>query len=182
MDLSRFSSGNSYVLSRDVENPKVDRRRSNGGPEISAHRLFPCGLRLICSVYQRGRRTEYDWEADGGHQWRYFRVQAWVRDGEVSVLPHPDHDAVHHRVACAILDALVPEATTLASLQARARAQHESGWDVLAHLIERGLLSIANVESSVDHLLRARAEEREAVIQERQAAREAATRAKESTP
>ena len=177
MDLSRFHSGHSYVLSRDVENPKVDRRRTNGSPEISAHRLFPSGLRLICEVYQRGRRTEYHWEADGGHQWRYFNLQAWVRDGQVSVLPHPDHDAVHHRVACAILDALVPEATTLDSLQARAQAQHQSGWDVLAHLIERGLISVANVESSVEHLLRAQAEEREAVIREREE-----TRAKESTP
>ena len=182
MDLARFSNGRSYVLSRDVENPKIDRRRSNGGPEISAHRLFPSGLRFVCEVFGRDGRTEYHWEADGGHKWRYFCLLAWVRDGEVSVLPHPDFDAAHHRVACAILDALVPEATTLASLQARAQAQHQSGWDVLAHLIERGLVSTANVESSVEHLLRAQAEEREAVIQERQAAREAVIRAKESTP
>lgn len=174
MDLSRFSSGHSYVLSRDVENPKHDRRRKSGGMEIAAHPLFPAGLRFVCEVFARDGHTYYYWEADGGHQWRYFRLQAWVRDdGEVSVLPHPDHDAVHHRVACAVLDALVPEEVTLASLQARAEAQHESGWDVLAHLIERGLLSTAHVESSVEHLLRARAEEREAVIQERQAAREA---------
>ena len=162
MDLSRFRSGRSYVLSQDVINPKVDRRRSNGGPEISAHRLFPSGLRFVAEVFGRDGRTEYHWEADGSHEWRYFRLQAWVRDGEVSVLPHPDFDAAHHRVACAILDALVQEATTLDSLRARAEAQHESGWDVLGHLIERGLITVTNVESSVEHLLRMRTEEREA--------------------
>lgn len=168
-DVSRFASGHSYVLSKDVQNTKVDRRKRSGGPDFDAHPLFPAGLRFVFESWaDREGGTTYRWEATTGlgNEWRYFTLEARERGGEVSMLPHPDHDAVHHRVACAVVGALVPEATTLASLQARAQAQHQSGWDVLAHLIERGLITVTNVESSVEHLLRMRMEEREAVIRQ----------------
>lgn len=173
IDLSRFVQGQAYVLTRDVENPKIDRRMTRGGGDFGAHAVFPKGLRFVLHIYEDARTSKdgstvtcrnYEWKADGGHRFRFFRVNAndavtTESDGTlvgriVYALPHRSSGASeHHEVARQIINALVPEAVTLESLEARGAEFHIDGWSVLTHLIERGLISMANVHESAEALI-----------------------------
>lgn len=187
-DLSRFISGRAYVLTRTVPNPKVDRRMRRGGPELAAHAELPKGLRFVLDVVERREDKrlvrEYTWSADdnqhGGH-YRYMRIKALDVthriDGRdvarhVYMLPHQEHYPEHHRVVSEVLTALELEPVSIESLTARAGEFYATGWDVIEHLIARGLISLSHVETSVDHLVGVQLSERSERIREHERTKE----------
>lgn len=189
VDLSRFVSGNAYVLTRTITNPKIDRRMRRGGSDLSAHSELPEGLRFVLDVIEtreHPRRDhadviqverKYAFTADGGHRFRYFRLEA--RDvrrfvGEqllshlVYVTPHAEYSEEHHAVVLEAIGALGPEPVSLESLAARIDEFHENGWTVIEDLMRRGFVSLANVEASVNALIAKQHNERQESIRERE--------------
>lgn len=193
VDLSRFVSGQTYVLNRTITNGKVDKRLKHGGRELRAHREFPQGTRFVLDIIETRERPlgaaedgvdiiqivrKYIWSAT---DLRFFRIEAYdvrgvvVTDGVEKetkhfsyALPHADYSAAHHQVVLDMIASMVPEAVSLESLEARADGVYKTGWEVIADLVRRGIVTLANVQSTVD-----------AFVEEEQAARHERIRARE---
>jgi hypothetical protein len=136
----------------------------------------------------------YHWYArHSGHDWHYFKLEArevsftddWrfitleadeadttAPERRVYVLPHANYSHEHHQIVLTALNALVPAPITLQTLAAQAAQFNASGWDIIHRLIERGIVSLANVETSIAAAVAADTDDRDANIREHEATRE----------
>lgn len=190
-DLSRFVPGEAYALSRDIPNPKHDRRK-RGGSDLDAYGVLPRGLRFVFDLIEHREwpmgddtvvvmRRLHVWKcvSDKAHQWLRLEAHDVTREvagkptsREVFVTPVADFSPELHRVALAAIESMIPEAATLDVLADRAAEFDHSGWDVIADLIARGLVSFANIETSTSTLIEATRAERAANVREHEDKRE----------
>lgn len=138
----RALAGTSVRLTRDVENPCVDRRVRWSAGLDAAPAVIPAGVLVAVEGSEVRFTLRFgDWQV------------AWLpyldREGRGYVLPGGD-SAAERRVARDLLDALGAPERTWDALVAAREAVGYSGWArrTLRHLVESGRLTLDEVEAA----------------------------------